>query len=599
MGESRVNEQILTKLVEMEKKLGFKQKLKDNAWTIGLNAVAPNFGFAGFAIDQQRRNIKKEKATGEKPKSLIERYPGTVGGAVAGALANPLFKMEANRMIGVRTSPAQLASEMVRGAAGGALGGALIVDPLTRWGTRKYYQHRDKEIEKAIRNRTQGGSLQKEAAYGDAVKALGTKAFKAAGDTAFRKLLQSKTKGDLRRAILQINAISAANKFVQENAKGITTGALTAGAGGALAGAGALMTRQREREKTASYYAVREMLGLDKEVSQAASAALQKEAAYGDTVKALGRKILGAAEDAAINKFLQSKTSEEFRRAGLRADAIRAANRFVQENAKDITTGALIAGTSGALAGARALITRQREREKTASYYAVREMLGLGKEVSRAASAALQKEAAYGDTVKNLGRKVFGAAADTAVDKLLQSKTNKEFMRAALRINAISAANRFVQENAKGITTGALIAGTGGALAGARALITRQKEREKTASYYAVREMLGLDKEASQTPGGTQQEISKRRRHQALEDAILENPRVKFRDLPPLQQVGTMVGGYYGARKLRALRRGNTWSPAADAILGAGIGASVGNLLGAIATDATIRHEEKASQKRK
>ena len=317
-------------------------------------------------------------------------------------------------------------------------------------------------------------ALQKEAAYGDTVKALGRKAFKAAGDTAFRKLLQSKTKGDLRRAILQINAISAANKFVQENAKGITTGALTAGAGGALAGAGALMTRQREREKTASYYAVREMLGLDKEVSQAASAALQKEAAYGDAVKALGRKILGAAEDAAINKFLQSKTSEEFRRAGLRADAIRAANRFVQENAKDITTGALIAGTSGALAGARALITRQRERE-----------------------------------------------------------------------------------------------------------------------------MLGLDKEASQAPGGTQQEISKRRRHQALEDAILENPRVKFRDLPPLQQVGTMAGAYYGAKKLRALRRGNTWSPAADAILGAGIGASVGNLLGAIATDATIRHEERASQKRK
>ena len=132
-----------------------------------------------------------------------------------------------------------------------------------------------------------------------------------------------------------------------------------------------------------------------------------------------------------------------------------------------------------------------------------------------------------------------------------QSKTNKEFMRAALRVNAISAANRFVQENAKGITTGALIAGTGGALAGARALITRQREREKTASYYAVREMLGLGKEASQALGGTQQEISKRRRHQALEDAILENPRVKFRDLPPLQQVGTMVGGYYGAKTPR------------------------------------------------
>src|SRR5690606_26439190 len=139
------------------------------------------------------------------------------------------------------------------------------------------------------------------------------------------------------------------------------------------------------------------------------------------------------------------------------------------------------------------------------------------------------------------------------------------FRRAGLRADAIRAANRFVQENAKGITTGALAAGTYGALAGARALITRQKERE----------MLGPGKEVSQTPGGTQQEISKRRRHQALEDAILQNPKVKFRDLPPLQQAGAMVGGYYGAKKLRALRRGNTWSPAVDAILGAAIGSSV------------------------
>src|SRR5690606_7138699 len=88
---------------------------------------------------------------------------------------NPLTRMAANRILGVRTSPTQLASEMVRGAAGGALGGALIVDPLTRWGTRKYYQHRDKEIERAIRNRMQEGSLQKEAAYGDTIKNLASR----------------------------------------------------------------------------------------------------------------------------------------------------------------------------------------------------------------------------------------------------------------------------------------------------------------------------------------------------------------------------------------------------------------------------------------
>ena len=201
----------------------------------------------------------------------------------------------------------------------------------------------------------------------------------------------------------------------------------------------------------------------------------------------------------------------------------------------------------------------------------------------------LQKEAAYGDTVRALGRKILGAAENAAINKALQSKTNEEFRRATIRAGVAHAANKYVQENAKGITTGALAAGAYGALAGARALTTRQRERE----------MLGPGKEVSQTPGGTQQEISKRRRHQALEDAILQNPKVKFRDLPPLQQAGAVVGSYYGAKKLLKARRGNTWSPAVDAILGASIGSAVGNLLGAIATDAAIRHEERASQKKK
>ena len=169
-----MNEQILMKLAEMEKKRGFKQKLKDNAWTIGLGvgARAPS---VGFAIDQQRRNIKKEKATGEKPKSLIERRPGVVSGAVMGGVVRPLLRTVMRGSRGGNTSLGQLATEMIGGAAGGALGGALIVDPLTRWGTRKYYQHRDKEMERAIRNRIQEGSLQKEAAYGDTVKNLGRK----------------------------------------------------------------------------------------------------------------------------------------------------------------------------------------------------------------------------------------------------------------------------------------------------------------------------------------------------------------------------------------------------------------------------------------
>jgi hypothetical protein len=278
--------------------------------------------------------------------------------------------------------------------------------------------------------------------------------------------------------------------------------------------------------------------------------------------------------------------------------------RRLTERQRAMLGGAIGAASGVSLGGV--LFNSPATRKQVAAAAAAGALYGLGETALRerlqrqAAPAALQKEAAYGDTVKNLGKKILGAAENAAINKSLRSKTDEELRRAAIRAGVAHAANKFVQENAKGITTGALIAGTGGsALAGARALITRQREREKTASYYAVREMLGLDKEASQAPDRIQQEISKIRRRQALEDAILGNPRVKFRDLPPLQQAGAMAGGYYGAKKLRALRRGNTWSPAVDAILGAGIGASVGNLLGAIATDATIRHEERTSQKRK
>ena len=186
---SQMNEQILMKLAEAEKKQNIKQILKDTAWTIGLSPIAPS---VGFAIDQQRRNIKKEKATGEKPKSLIERRPGVVGGAVVGGLIDPLSRMAKSSLRGVRTSPTQLASEMVRGAAGGAIGGLLLVDPLTRWGTKRYYRKKD---EKALRNELlakrlaeneilrqaqvrqaekylQENPLQKTAAYGDTIKNL-------------------------------------------------------------------------------------------------------------------------------------------------------------------------------------------------------------------------------------------------------------------------------------------------------------------------------------------------------------------------------------------------------------------------------------------
>jgi hypothetical protein len=314
--EYTMNEQILMKLAEAEKKQSIKQKLKDNAWTIGLSPIAPS---VGFAIDQQRANIKKEKATDEKPKSFIERRPGVVGGVVAGGLISPLARMAANNMKGIRTSPAQLASEMVRGAAGGAIGGVLLVDPLTRWGTKRYYRKKDeKALKKQQRNELlakrlaeneilrqaqvrqaerylQENPLQKTAAYGDTIKNLAGRV-EGGARNAFQKLrntpygdtvknLASRVESGAQNAFQKLRNTSGAFKplqqqnlarsvsqFAQRNAKALTTGAIGLGAAGAVAGgiaaARAIKNKRQGQEKTASYYAARELLGLQKEAKE-------------------------------------------------------------------------------------------------------------------------------------------------------------------------------------------------------------------------------------------------------------------------------------------------------------------------------------------
>jgi hypothetical protein len=311
MEEYTMNERILMKLAEAKKKQSIKQELKDNAWTIGLSPIAPS---VGFAIDQQRRNIKKEKATGEKPKSLIERRPGVVGGAVVGGLSDPLSRMAKNRLRGVRTSPTQLASEMVRGAAGGAIGGLLLVDPLTRWGTKRYYR---KKYEKALRNELlakrfaeneilrqaqvrqaekylQENPLQKTAAYGDTIKNLAGRVGSGARNTFQRlrntpygntiKNLAGRVEGGARNAfqklrntpgvikpLQQRNLARGAIQFAQRNSRALTAGGIGLGAAGAVAGgiaaARAIKNKRQGQEKTASYYAARELLGLQKEAN--------------------------------------------------------------------------------------------------------------------------------------------------------------------------------------------------------------------------------------------------------------------------------------------------------------------------------------------
>jgi hypothetical protein len=289
MEEYTMNERILMKLAEAEKKQNIKQILKDNAWTIGLGAI--NAPIVGFAIDQQRRNIKKEKATGEKPKSLIERRPGVVGGTVAGGLIYPLTRMAKGSLQGIRTSPAQLASEMVSGAAGGALGGLLFVDPLTRWGTKRYYRKKDeKALKKQQRNELlakrlaeneilrqaqvrqaekylQENPLQKTAAYGDTIKNLASRVGSRA-QNAFQGLRNTPR---IIKPLQQQNLARGAIQFAQRNAKALTAGGIGLGAAGAIAGgiaaARAIKNKRQGQEKTASYYAARELLGLQKEAN--------------------------------------------------------------------------------------------------------------------------------------------------------------------------------------------------------------------------------------------------------------------------------------------------------------------------------------------
>jgi hypothetical protein len=428
MEEYTMNERILMKLAEAEKKQSIKQTLKDNAWTIGLSTIAPS---VGFAIDQHRANIKKEKATGEKPKSLIERHPGVVGGVVAGGLINPLTRMAKGSLSGVRTSPAQLASEMVGGAVRGAVGGALIVDPLTRWGTRKYYQHRDKEIERAIRNRIQEGSLQKEAAYAEAEKkrsfkqklkdnawTIGLSAMNApnvgfAIDQQRRNIKKEKATGEKPKSLIEqhpgtvsgavaggliyplarmaVRSIAGAQtspaQLKSEMVRGATSGAL----------GGLLFVDPLTRWGTRKYYQRR-----DEEIERAIrnkiqEGSLQKEAAYGDTIKNLASRVGSGARNTFqklrntpygntiknLASRVESGARNTFQKLRNTPRIIKPLQQFAQRNAKALTAGGIGLGAAGAIAGgiaaARAIKNKRQGQEKTASYYAARELLGLQK----------------------------------------------------------------------------------------------------------------------------------------------------------------------------------------------------------------------------
>jgi len=262
----------------------------------------------------------------------------------------------------------------------------------------------------------------------------------------------------------------------------------------------------------------------------------QKEAAYGDTIKNLARRVERRAQNKYLDELWKYYSTGGWESKPFFAEAnkpvarqmfrARDANRFVQRNAKALTTGAIGLGAAGAAAGTvaavRAIKNKRQGQEKTASYHAARELLGL------------QKEAAYGDTIKNLAGRVEGGARN-AFQKLRNTPHGNTIKNLAGRVeggarnafqklrntpqaikplqqlqqrNLARSASQFAQRNAKALTAGGIGLGAAGAIAGGiaavRAIKNKRQGQEKTASYYVARELLGLQKEADLTLAGPQ-----------------------------------------------------------------------------------------------
>ena len=91
------------------------------------------------------------------------------------------------------------------------------------------------------------------------------------------------------------------------------------------------------------------------------------------------------------------------------------------------------------------------------------------------------------------------------MDRASFEEANKLLAKRLARSHAVG---RAAHKYAPAITTGAIGLGAAGAAAGgiaaARAIKNKRQGQEKTASYYAARELLGLQKEANLTLAGSQ-----------------------------------------------------------------------------------------------
>ena len=140
------------------------------------------------------------------------------------------------------------------------------------------------EIERAIRNRIQEGSLKRSRLWhtiknlASRVESGSRKTFQKLRNTPYGntiKNLASRVESGARNTFQKLRntpgVIKPLQQFAQRNAKALTAGGIGLGAVGAIAGgiaaARAIKNKRQGQEKTASYYAARELLGLQKEAS--------------------------------------------------------------------------------------------------------------------------------------------------------------------------------------------------------------------------------------------------------------------------------------------------------------------------------------------
>lgn len=137
------------KLLGLKKEAEEKKRKPFRGWTAGTGALGvltgtPGLATWGYAIDKHRERERDVREGLEPSKKFRHRRPGIALGAPLGALTGAVgARLYHPFSSSSRSLPSKIAIGALSGAAtSGALGGAII-DPITRWGVKEYYQGRD------------------------------------------------------------------------------------------------------------------------------------------------------------------------------------------------------------------------------------------------------------------------------------------------------------------------------------------------------------------------------------------------------------------------------------------------------------------------